>query len=307
MKRFHLTFVLHLMFFSMTNLVAAGDKPHAVVVVGTHHYAPQVTMPKLAAELGRLGMRTTVINPEWDPEKDDRGLPGLEALETADVAIFFVRFLSIGEEQLQHIRKFVEGGKPVVCLRTSTHAFKYEEGHEHHRLNASFGREVFGTPYLIHLQGATAVNLVEGAGEHPILTGVADLDGWSSPGTLYLTKLEPGAKGLLQGTGRPKKPGTRTNQFGTHELKPEMTDTIAWTWENRWGGRVFGTSLGHAGDFADPRSMRVLVNGVFWAAGHAVPSAETPIETFRAGGVKRKRAAGNETGAAKAASRSTSD
>ncbi len=257
----------------------AAEKPHAVVVVGTHHYSPEKTMPKFAGELERLGFETTVINPDWDPEKDKRGLPGLEALEKADVGIFFVRFLKLDDEQLGHITKFLESGKPVVCFRTSTHAFNYPEGSPKSNLNLSFGRKAFGTPYLIHLQGQTAVKAAEGADSHAILTGVKS-DGWISPGTLYLTKLESGAKPLLKGTGRPSKPGVRTNQFGTHDLKEEMTDTVAWTWENQWAGRVFGTSLGHVGDFAVPESMRIMVNGVFWAAAQNVPGIETEIRTF---------------------------
>ena len=69
-----------------------AEKPHAVIVVGTHHYSPNKTMPPFAAELERLGFETTTINPAWNPEKDKRGLPGLEALEDADVAVFFTRF-----------------------------------------------------------------------------------------------------------------------------------------------------------------------------------------------------------------------
>lgn len=257
----------------------AAEKPHAVIVVGTHHYSPHQTMPGFAAELERLGFRTTVINPEWDAEKDPRGLPGLEALADADVGVFFVRFLQLDDTQRKPITDFVESGKPVVCFRTSTHAFNYPEDHPQHGLNWSFGREAFGTPYQIHMNGQTQVKPTEGAGEHPILTGI-QTNAWTSPGTLYLTKLEPGAKPLLNGTGRPGKAGVRSNQFGTFDLKEEMTDTIAWTWENQWGGRVFGTSLGHPGDFAVPESMRVMVNGVFWAAGKAVPSAETEIKTL---------------------------
>jgi len=107
----------------------AAEKPHAVIVVGTHHYSPQKTMPAFADALVRLGFQTTVINPDWDPEKDKRGLPGLEALEDADVALFFVRFLKLEKEQLLHITKYLESGKPVVGFRTSTHAFRYPEGH----------------------------------------------------------------------------------------------------------------------------------------------------------------------------------
>ena len=257
----------------------AAGKPHAVIVVGTHHYSPQKTMPPFAGELERLGFRTTVINPDWDPEKDKRGLPGLEALAQADVALFFTRFLKLEDEQLIHITKYLETGKPVVGFRTSTHAFNYPKDHPRQELNASFGRDALGTPYLIHLAGKTRIKRVKGAEQHPILTGV-EIETWESPGTLYLTKLEEGVEPLLVGTGNAKRTGKVTNQFGTHELQKTMTDTVAWTWSNKWGGRTFTTSLGHVGDFSVPQSMRVMVNGIFWAAGLEVPSAKTKIRTL---------------------------
>jgi arylsulfatase A-like enzyme/glucose/arabinose dehydrogenase/azurin len=260
-------------------IAEAAKKPHAVIVVGTHHYSPQKTMPPFAAELERLGMRTTVINPDWDPEKDKRGLPGLEELGQADVALFFTRFLKLDEKQLSHITKYLEAGKPVVGFRTSTHGFNYPSGHPRQELNTSFGRDALGTPYLIHLAGKTQIARVKSAEKHPILTGV-DLETWESPGSLYLTKTVSGIKPLLLGTGNSKREGKVTNQFGTHELQKTMTDTVAWTWSNKWGGRTFSTSLGHVGDFANPQSMRVMVNGVFWAAGLDVPSAKTKIQTL---------------------------
>ncbi|MDF1862067.1 MAG: GDSL-type esterase/lipase family protein [Verrucomicrobiales bacterium] len=269
----------------LVNFAFANDKPHAVIVVGTHHYSPNKTMPPFAAELERLGFETTVINPDWDPEKDKRGLPGLEALADADVGIFFTRFLKLDDKQLGHITNYLESGKPVVGFRTSTHAFNYPKDDPRQKWNNSFGRDALGTPYLIHLAGGTKVELAPGAAEHPILTGF-EPGTWDSPGTLYLTRLEPGATPLLIGTGSPagKKAMTRTNQFGTHELKPVMSDTIAWTWENKWGGRTFSTSLGHVGDFAVPQSMRILVNGIFWATGKEVPDATTEINPFSISG-----------------------
>jgi hypothetical protein len=73
----------------------AAEKPHAVFVVGTPHYNPAATMPPLAKQLERFGFRVTVILPEGNPEmnKNGKGLPGLEVLKEADVAIFFLRFL----------------------------------------------------------------------------------------------------------------------------------------------------------------------------------------------------------------------
>ena len=60
-----------------------------------------------------------------------------------------------------------------------------------------------------------------------------------------------------------------------------MTDTIAWTWQNKWGGKAFTTSLGHPGDFAVPQSMRVIINGIHWAAGAQIPAESTEVKTFK--------------------------
>jgi len=259
--------------------VEAAQPPHAVLVVGTHHYAPQTTMPFLATELERLGFRTTVVNPAWDPEKDKRGMPGLEVLKDADVGIFFMRFLQLKDSQLAHITEFIESGKAVVGLRTSTHAFNYPKNHPRHALNNDFGQKVLGSPYLIHLAGKTQVKPAANALHHPILTGV-DTTGWESSGTLYLINAQPGIEPLLIGTGHSKRVGTVTNQFGIHELEQTMSAPIAWTWKNSYGNRVFTTSLGHAKDFTNQNALRIIVNGVFWSAGRPALSPETVLNTF---------------------------
>ena len=259
--------------------VGAVPPPHAVLVVGTHHYSPQTTMPFLATELEQLGFRTTVINPAWDPEKDRRGLPGLQILKDADVGIFFMRFLQLEDDQLVHITEFIESGKAVVGLRTSTHAFHYPKDHPHHALNNDFGQNVLGSPYLIHLAGKTQVKPATNALHHPILTGV-DTTGWESSGTLYLINAQPGIEPLLIGTGHSKRVGTVINQFGVHELEQTMSAPIAWTWKNSYGNRVFTTSLGHTKDFTNQNALRVIVNGVCWSAGRPVPSAARALNTF---------------------------
>lgn len=253
-------------------------KPHATIIVGTHHYSPQLTMPKLSDELKRLGFDVSLINPEWDAERDKRGLPGLEVLKETDVAVFFVRWLKLEGEQYKQMMDYVEAGKPVVCLRTSNHAFKYPKGHENEPLNIDFGKDAFGTPYRIHLGGSTKMEVIESAKEDPILTGVSG--SWRSPGTLYLTKPEEGVKPLIQGTGKSNTPGIKENPYGKHELKSIMTEPVAWTWKNKWGGKAFYTSLGHAGDLAVPQSMRVIVNGIHWAAGAPIPAADVEVKTY---------------------------
>lgn len=273
-------------------ILTAEETPtqkHVAIVVGTHHYSPNKSMPLFAETLEKLGLKTTVLNPDWDPEKGDKGIPGLEALAEADLAIFFTRFLKLNDPQLKHITDFLASGKPVVGLRTSSHGFNYPESSPHFEWNDRFGADALGSRYLIHLVGKTKLKLADEAKSHPILTGVKPSPDWTSSGTLYLTDLpEKGITPLVMGTGNSKRTGPVTNQFGTHQLEKEMTDVIAWTWTNKWGGKTFTSSLGHTGDFAVEPSLRLLVNGVFWSLGQDVPAADQAIETFKVAGKKKK-------------------
>ena len=63
-------------------------------------------------------------------------------------------------------------------------------------------------------------------------------------------------------------------------VNEEEQDIVAWAWENEWGGKVFGTSFGHPGDFAEESIVRILINGVCWAADQPLPPAETSISTW---------------------------
>ena len=82
-----LLFPLGLFILAVSFLKAAQDKPHAVLVVGTLHYSPELTMPVFAKELERFGFRTTVVMGEGNPEKKTENvLPGIEVLEEADLA-----------------------------------------------------------------------------------------------------------------------------------------------------------------------------------------------------------------------------
>ena len=261
---------------------AEGENPHLVFVVGTHHYSPEVSMPVLAKEMERLGFRTSVLLPPGDPElnKNKVGIPGLEALEQADVVVFFMRFLTLNDEQFGYIERYVKSGKPVVAFRTSTHAFKYPAGHERAGWNDNFGKYVQGTDYLCHMRGTTKCEVFAQAKRHPILMGVG-IEPFTSAGSLYITGLEPGCEPLVIGSG---SGGARLirDRFRTRYVQENEKDIVAWTWEkNKYGARVFATSFGHVGDFAVPQIMRIIVNGIHWAAGVVVPDASVKVNTFK--------------------------
>ena len=258
----------------------ADDKPHAVLVVGTLHYSPEKSMPLFAEELERFGFKTTVVVGEGNPERKDHPvLPGIEALYHADLAIFFMRFLTLSEEELKPIYDYVTSGKPIVGLRTSSHSFIYPEGHRYFKWNDGFGRRTLGTPYIFHQRGTTECELVEQFSDHPILAHVESKT-FTSAGTLYLTRLEPGCIPLVIGTGHGKSRLAMKTSGPVVAAETEK-DIVAWAWENEWGGRVFGTSFGHPGDFAESAIVRILINGACWAADHPLPPANAQLNTWQ--------------------------
>ena len=61
---------------------------------------------------------TGTINPNIQTN-----VPGLEALAQADLMIIATRFRKLTEAQLAPIAAYLRAGKPVIGLRTATHAF----------------------------------------------------------------------------------------------------------------------------------------------------------------------------------------
>ena len=73
-------------------------------------------MPAIAAELeSRYGFRVTVLK-SYPDENSETDIPGLEALAKADLAVFFLRWRRLPQEQIAHIRKYLDSGKPVDRL-----------------------------------------------------------------------------------------------------------------------------------------------------------------------------------------------
>ena len=166
----------------------------------------------------------------------DPSLAGLAGLEKCDVAVFFTRRLQIEGESLEHVKKFVKSGKPIVGVRTASHGFqKWLE----------MDKEIFGGDYKGHFgAGVADVKLAEKAKEHPILK---DVKPFKTNGSLYKNpNVAADVTVLLQGSmGKESEP-------------------VAWSREKD-GRRVFYTSLGHPDDFKDENFVRLLVNGLSWA------------------------------------------
>lgn len=248
--------------------MAQNDKkPLVIFVAGDHEYGGEETLPLIAAELEKnYGIRTKVLkaSPNQNAEKN---IPGLEALEEANLAVFFLRWRQLPTEQLAHIEKYLKTGKPVMGFRTTTHAFNFPKGHESERWNA-FGEFVFGAPpgwggkanhtHYGH-ESTTDVSVIAKAAKHPILRGVAPSFHVAS----WLYKVQPdypatGAEWLLMGKA----------------INPNKTATenpVAWTWKNSYGAKTFLTTLGHPEDFQIEAFQRLIINAIHWELGKKVP------------------------------------
>ena len=135
---------------------ARRKRPHIVFVTGDDEYRSEITMPLIAELLRRKREFECTVLYAVDPAtgkpnpKYQKNIEGLEALKTADLAVFFMRFRALPDEQMKLILDYVNSGKPIVGLRTSTHAFRYPAGHKNEKYNDQFGIEVFGQKWITH-------------------------------------------------------------------------------------------------------------------------------------------------------------
>lgn len=258
----------------------AADSVHVVFVTGDEEYRSEESMPMLARILRRnYGFRTTVLfalDDEGfvDPNRLD-SIPGLEALDDADLLVVFTRFRALPEAQVRHILDYAESGRPMVGFRTATHAFRYEPGHPLEWLNEEWPRAVFGQRWITHHGhfddgGAplTAVEPLSWRTNHATLRGVEPFEAYS-----WLYHVD-GGETELSGDARPLLVGTALRS--EHEAEGRLdqfplVNPVAWTktYTGSSGvpARVFFTTLGHPYDFKVDAMRKLAISGILWALG----------------------------------------
>src|SRR5262245_44300841 len=114
--------------------------------------------------------------------------------------VIFTRFRSLPDDQMRRIAEFVERGKPIVGMRTATHAFNnggnktYGKYHWQAKgeWDGGFGRHVLGETWVnhhgVHGSQATRGIIAADANDHPILRGIKDGDVFG-PSDVYTVKL----------------------------------------------------------------------------------------------------------------------
>lgn len=250
-----------------TTAQSKSKKPYVVFVTGDHEYGSELTMPLIAAELEKnYGVRTRVLKstPDHEGEKD---IPGLEALDSADLAIFYLRWRLLPADQVAHIDKYLKSGKPIMGFRTTTHSFHYPAGDPLEKWNA-FAEEAFGAPpgwggkaahtHYGH-ESSTDVTVIPEQAKNPILNGVAP----SFHVRSWLYRVLPdypekSATWLLMGKS-------------VNPDKEAIENPVAWTWKTAAGGRSFMTTMGHPDDFQVESFQRLVMNAICWTLNRNPP------------------------------------
>lgn len=209
-----------------------GKGKHIVLISGDEEYRSEEALPQLAKILAdENGFTCTVlfeINPntgEIAPDEHNN-IPGLQALDHADLMIIQTRYRALPDDQMKHIDDYLKSGKPVIGLRTATHAFsglkgeyeKYNNGY--HGKDAAwedgFGRLVLGERWVshhgAHKSESTHAIVAPGAQGSPLLNGIKAGDIWG-PTDVYGVRLP------LPGDAKPILLGQVTKRSG-----PAMSD-----------------------------------------------------------------------------------
>ena len=235
----------------------AGDKrPHVAFIVSDDHYGADKTLPRFAQYLRESHrMHCTVLHGQGEPD-----IPQVAELSAADAAVLFVRRLGLPAGRLKALQDYVNAGKPLVALRTASHAFtmnlndppgfRVPEGRAEWR---EFDHDVLGGSYSGH--GAnklgTDVRIVPEMATHPILRGIPEAE-WHSTGSLYfVSPMAEDATVLMTGA------------------IPDREEPLTWVRERN--GRMVYSGLGHPDDFGQPQFVRLLTNAIYWAMDREAP------------------------------------
>lgn len=251
-----------------------GKGRKIVLISGDEEYRSEETMPMLAKILSqRHGFACTVLF-SVDPEKgyidpnNQQSLPGLDALNDADLMIVGTRFRHPPEDDMKPFEAYLDAGKPVIGLRTATHGFTGKWGF--------FGLQILGEKWVSHhgghkREGCRGV-IEKSNADHPVLNGVQDV---FAPSDVYTVRnLTDDATILLRGAVT-KTLDPKSKPIDGPKNNPMMP--LAWVREYKspggGEGKAFCTTMGASVDFVSHDARRLVVNAAYYLLDMDVPKA----------------------------------
>jgi len=258
----------------------ADNGKHIVLLSGDEEYRSEEALPMLGQILAkRHGFKCTVLF-AIDPEtgeiapNNQQNIPNMKVLASADLVIMALRFRNLPDSDMEHVDAYLKQGKPVIGLRTSTHAFRLDEtsGYHHYTFNSQkwpggFGKQVLGETWIqhhgAHKRESTRGIINQQFSDHPILSGVADV--WGNTDVYAIRDLTADAKVLLHGQ---VLQGMSPDDEPVPGRKNDPMMPLAWLkpyqLEGGQPGQAFCTTMGSSTDLANEGLRRLIVNATFY-------------------------------------------
>ena len=297
-----------------------GDpgKPLIVFVTGDEEYRSEEGMPQIAQILNQHhGFNCKVLfaqdpdNPGVVDPNHLNNIPGLENLRKADLMVIFTRFRALPDKQMKLIDDYLKSGKPVLGIRTATHAFNFTENdslssfrhygnfyNEEGPWKGGFGRLILGEKWISHHGNhgnqSTRGLIAPGAEDHPIWNGIEEGSIWG-PTDVYGVRLPlPGDSQpivLGQSIDRSKEYDENDPRLGMRPTDSDLPGKIdrmgkmidqndpmmpiAWikSYQIPEGeqGNSFTSTIGSSSDLMEQGTRRLIVNAVYWLLNSEVP------------------------------------
>jgi type 1 glutamine amidotransferase len=278
-----------------------GKGKHIVLISGDEEYRSEEALPQLGKILAKrhgfdcrvlfaIDPKTGKISPN-----NRQNIPGIESIKDADLIVVFTRWRDLPDDQLQIIEEYLKAGKPVVGIRTATHAIKpdrsdFKWAHlsdtyhgDEKEWEGGFGRVVLGEHWISHhgkhKHESTRGIIAPGAADDPILRGIHDAEIWGSTDVYGVRLPLPGdSKPLVLGQVIARK-GKYDESDRFYGMRPDDGPAvggtkndpmmpIAWkkTYELPGGkpGRAFCSTIGASVDLTNQAVRRLLINAVYW-------------------------------------------
>lgn len=262
-----------------------GKGKHIVLLAGDEEYRSEEGLPQLGKILSqRHGFKCTVLFSQDEDTtinpNNSSNVPGMELLATADLVFIQFRFRELPDADMKYFVDYIEAGKPVIAIRTSTHAFNYTKNKESQYAKYSwdakdwqggYGQQVLGDTWVSHHGGhgtESARGVIEPANAaHPVLRGVKDV--WGPSDVYGIVRIKPTDTILLHGQ-------VLTGMNPTDPPKEKKsTMPLVWirdyTWENGKTARSLTSTIGAAIDLQNEDLRRLFVNASYWLTGLEVP------------------------------------
>jgi len=177
---------------------------------------------------------------------------------------------------MKHIIDYTNSGKPIMAIRTATHAFNYTKHKDSPyakytwtgaEFKGGYGRQVLGETWVNHYGNhkveSTRGLVATGMEDNPIVRGCENI--WGPSDVYGITTLNGDSRPLimgqvLKGMNHDDLPNPEKNLVPVAWLK-------TYTGDSGKASRVFTTTMGHSYDLKSEGFRRLLVNAAYWCVG----------------------------------------